>query len=77
MMKKNWILPALFFLLVTASLTVVGFSSRPASKTQKDNSGTCCLEKNTKECIAPSAEPAEMTLDNLSTQFLSIPVLGY
>ncbi|MEK7226943.1 MAG: hypothetical protein AAB221_14830 [Bacteroidota bacterium] len=76
MKKKNWILPGILAFLVFGSSLVVGFSSRASSKTEKNNA-TCCSEKKMKECSGKPFEPGEMSLDNLSTQFLSIPVLGY
>jgi len=76
MKRKNWILPGILALLILASTLVVGFSSRASSGIEKNNA-TCCSEKKMKECSGKPTEPGEMSLDNLSTQFLSIPVLGY
>jgi len=76
MTKRNWILPGILALLILASTLVVGFSSRASSGTEK-NDATCCTQKKMKECSGKPTDAGEMSLDNLSTQFLSIPVLGY
>ena len=72
MLKKNWISFSLIVAILIASLLVLNASTLQKGKT------TCC-KKTSKECPVniKSEVPGGTTLENLSHQFISLPVSFY
>jgi hypothetical protein len=81
MPKRNWIVLIIVAILVTGS--IVFSSSAPiaakAVEIEKVGTPTCC-KQNTGECTQQKKETdasGEMIIDNLSRQFISVPVFSY
>lgn len=72
MQTKNWISFGFIGAILIGSLLILN-----ASTPQKEKA-TCC-KKVSKECPASlkNETPAESTLENLSHQFISLPVISY
>lgn len=77
MQKKNWL-----FLTVVTTLLVTGlmvFSSSAPVQRMATPTPTCC-KQNMSECPAKKKATnasGEMIIDNLSRQFISVPVFSY
>ena len=75
MKNKNLLLTTLATILLASYFVIAGFSSAPSKETDKS---TCCSQKMKNCNIKTNSEArGEMMLENLSRQFLSIPLLSY
>ncbi len=74
MQKKNWISVGLIAIVLIASLLILN-ASTPKSK---KSTPTCC-KKVSKECPSgiKNGSQGETTLENLSNQFIALPVFLY
>ncbi|MBI5857910.1 MAG: hypothetical protein HZB42_09740 [Sphingobacteriales bacterium] len=75
MKNKNLLLSFLPIFLLVGTIIALGSVSGPQVK--KENNSTCCSQKDI-ECPTRKQNPGgDMLLDNLSRQFMSLPVFHH